>query len=219
MLVIGPRPKYFPFCGDLCSPPGSSLPSHYSSSISLTFFTWKPGSDTSAEFLSLKKPLTHQWSLPFPFYLRLVFYLLSLQNYASTAPTSLQTHASKMLIAKVIVSVFSSLKHRLRVEIFFPTAADMLALGLARSQLTTNILILVLALYPVTGHHILVFSETPVLPTPSSVSLLNCCETFVHNQGSSTTLPLRNTSNSPIKFGALTPRLPLSLPVSRKSDL
>lgn len=55
MLVIGPRPKYFPFCGDLCSPPGSSLPSHYSSSIPLTFFTWKPGSDTSAEFLSLKK--------------------------------------------------------------------------------------------------------------------------------------------------------------------
>lgn len=84
MLVIGPRPKYFPFCGDLCSPPGSSLPSHYSSSISLTFFTWKPGSNTSAEFLSLKKPLTHHWSLPFPFYLRLVFYLLSLQNHAST---------------------------------------------------------------------------------------------------------------------------------------
>lgn len=81
MLAIGPRPKYFPFCGDLCSPPGSSLPSHYSSSISLTFFTWKPGSDTSAEFLSLKKPLTHHWSSPFPFYLTLVFYLLSLQNY------------------------------------------------------------------------------------------------------------------------------------------
>lgn len=90
-----------------------------------------------------------------------------------------------MLIAKVIVSVFSDLKHRLSVQIYF---LDVLALGLAWSQLTTNIVILVLSLYPVTGHHLLIFSETPVLPTPSSVPLLNCCETFFHNHGSSTTL-------------------------------
>lgn len=90
-----------------------------------------------------------------------------------------------MLVAKVIVSVFSNLKHRLRVQ---RPAADVLALGLAWSQLTTNIVMLVLALYPVTGHHVLIFAETPVLPTPSSVPLLNCCETFFHNHGSSTTL-------------------------------
>lgn len=173
------RTKIFPLLWRLMLSPGSSLPSHYSSSISLTFFTWKPGSDTSAEFLSLKEPLTHRWSLPFPFYLRLVFYLLTVQNIASTAPTSLQTHASKMLVAKVIVSLFSNLKHR---------AADVLALGLAWSQLATGIVTLVLSLYPVTGHHILIFSETPELPTPSSVPLLNCCETFFHNHGSSTTL-------------------------------
>lgn len=134
MLVIGPRPKYFPFCGDLCSPHGTSLSSHYSSSISLTFLTWKHSSDTSTDSLSLKKAHFHSAFCPShtSINLRLVFYLL-LQNYASTAPTSVHTHASEMLIVIFIVSaIFNTIS--ICTFVFYSRGGISISIGLASAN-------------------------------------------------------------------------------------